>query len=48
MDCPVTEIPGGIIIGLFNEAVPVEEVEKKEEDAAPPKKRSKKTAAEGK
>lgn len=47
MDCPVTEIPGGIIIGLFTEAVPVEETEKKEE-AAPPKKRSKKTAAEGK
>jgi hypothetical protein len=46
MDCPVTEIPGGIIIGLFTEAVPVEE--KKEEEAAPPKKRSKKTAAEGK
>lgn len=47
MDCPVTEIPGGIIIGLVTEAVPVEEKEKKEE-AAPPKKRSKKTAAEGK
>ncbi len=46
MDCPVTEIPGGIIIGLFTEAVPAEE--KKEEEAAPPKKRSKKTAAEGK
>ena len=48
MDCPVTEIPGGIIIGLVTEAIPVEEEEKKEEEAAPPKKRSKKTAAEGK
>lgn len=47
MDCPVTKVPGGTVIGLFTEAVTVEETEKKEE-AAPPKKRSKKTAAEGK